>query len=176
MPSCPSVLVIACTVAALAGAAGCINSKEPMRLESKMDGNLQGDMKMQGDMRLQGDMAMDMNGRLETVLRLDGPLQMTVQMQGPTVRYEGTFISDDLLERVRVDRTTDDWLIAVLGEPDVRAKLRDGTEIWRWTYKPVVQQVDMIEIFGGEEKDPKLASRTVFIHLRDGVVIEKWKG
>lgn len=118
----------------------------------------------------------NMHGELETALRLEGPIQMQVQMQGPTVRYEGTYISDELLEHVTVGEATDEWILAVFGEPDARSKLRNGSEIWRWTYRPVEQQTSMVEVFSSTEKEPKLATRSVFIMLRDAIVVEKWKG
>ncbi|MBL8745185.1 MAG: hypothetical protein JNK58_02390 [Phycisphaerae bacterium] len=104
------------------------------------------------------------------------PIQLQVQVQGPTVRYEGTYISDELLERVVIGKATDEWVVAVFGEPDAQSKLRDGSQIWRWTYRPVEQKVSLVEVFGGSEKEPKFSTRSVFIMLRDGVVVEKWKG
>lgn len=117
-----------------------------------------------------------MEGKLETVIRADGPLQLQVQMQGPTIRYEGTYISDELLEYVKIGKSTDEWIVAVFGEPDARSVLKDGSEVWRWTYRPIEQQGSVVELFSKSEKDPKLATRTVFILLRAGVVTEKWKG
>lgn len=117
-----------------------------------------------------------MRGDLSGAIRLEGPIQIQAQIQGPTIKYEGTYISDELLDEVLLSKTTGDWILAVLGEPDVKSPLRDGTEIWRWTYRPVEQQVSIVEIWGSTDKDPKLATRTVFIQLKDDQVIRKWKG
>ena len=128
---------------------------QPMELKSDMKGRLEGDM----------------------ALKLEGPIQMNMQLQGPTIRYEGTSISDELLERVNPGKTTGEWVEAVFGEPSKKTPLSDGTEIWRWTYKPVAQEVSVVSLFGGgSEKEPKLASTTVYVQLRDGIVIDKWKG
>lgn len=118
----------------------------------------------------------DMRGDLATTLKLDGPIQMSLQMQGPTIRYEGTYISDELLGHVEVGKTTGEWVLAVFGKPDAQTALKDGTEIWRWVYHPVEQQVSMVEMFSSSEKEPKLAAHSVFVMLRAGVVVEKWKG
>ncbi len=117
-----------------------------------------------------------MHGELETALRLEGPIQMQVQMQGPTIRYEGTYISDELLGHVEIGKATDEWLLAVFGKPDAQAALKDGSEIWRWTYRPVEQTASIVEMFSSSEEEPKLATRSVFVMLRGGVVVEKWKG
>lgn len=115
-----------------------------------------------------------MKGDLATTIKLEGPMQ--IQLQGPTIKYEGTYISDELLEQIEVSKATDDWILAVLGEPDARSNLRDGTEIWRWTYRPIEQQASIVELWSKSDEEPKLASRSVFVQLRSGVVVRKWKG
>lgn len=147
----PSRIQVAFTFVALSGLLqfGC---SDHMSLDSKLDGNLM------------------------TTMKLDGPIQMQVQMQGPTVRYEGTYISDELLDYVKVGTATAEWLVAVLGEPDAKTPLSDGAAIWRWTYRPVEQQTSLVQVFSSSEEEPKLATRSVFVTLRDGVVVEKWKG
>lgn len=118
----------------------------------------------------------NLKGELVTTVRLAEPIQLQMQLQGPTIRYEGTYISDELVERIQVGKTTDDWILAVLGEPTGRSKLRDGTEIWQWIYRPVVQEASVVEVFAKDEKEPKLATRIVFVQIRGTVVIDKWKG
>ncbi len=125
-------------------------------------------------MRMDGDLKTTMKADLNGAVKLEGPIQ--IQMQGPTIRYEGTYISDELVERVKVGTTTDEWIMAVFGEPTFRAELRDGSQIWRWTYGPVAQQASVIEVFSTSEKEPKLAVRTVFVQVKGGVVVDKWKG
>ena len=55
---------------------GCSAPDKPLQLESRMDGQL--------------------NGELKGALKLEGPIM--IQMQGRTIRYEGTQISDELLD------------------------------------------------------------------------------
>lgn len=144
---------------------GCIPN--PMTM------NLNGDMK--GD--LKGEMKGELKGDLTATLNMTEPLTIQMQMQGPTVKYEGTYISDELVDRIKVDKTTEDWILAVLGEPTAKADLRDGTVIWRWTYRPTVQESAIVEVFGSkDDKDPKLATSTTFVQFRNGIVIDKWKG
>jgi hypothetical protein len=119
-------------------------------------------------MALDGDMTFDGS------LRLEGPVQM--QLSGPSVTYSGTYVSEALFERVRPNETREDWILAVLGEPDVRSRLADGSEIWRWSYQPVAQQGAAIAMWtiGGED-EPMVKQSTTFLHMRDGVVIESWR-
>lgn len=128
------------------------------------------------DGNLNGNVATSLDGQLATTVKVEGPLQLQVQIQGPTIKYEGTNISDELFGIIKVGVTADDWLLAVFGEPDARSTLRDGSEIWRWTYRPVEQQGSMVQVFNKTEKEPQLATRNVFVQLRNRLVIEKWKG
>ena len=148
------------SVALLAALSGCVSGDKPLKLESSMNGQL----------------ATQLDGRLATSFKLDGPVQIQMQLQGPTINYVGTYISDELYDQITLAQATDDWLIAVLGEPTARTPLRDGSEVWRWTYAPTTQQGAVIEIFDKSDKPPKLASRAVFVQLRDLKAIRKWKG
>jgi hypothetical protein len=133
---------------ACAACAAC--SSKPLKLESEM--------------------------KLDGSLRLDGPVEITMNMTGPSVKYTGTYVSEKLLERVRLNSTRADWLVAVFGAPDVQAKLDDGTEIWRWSYLPLEQQGAIVDVFAGGGKDePAVKQSVTVIQLRDGVVIDKWR-
>ena len=134
--------------------------------ESSM--RLDGDMKMTGDMKMQADM----NG----AMRIEGPIQVQMQMQGPSVKYSGVYVSENLLKRVELKETRADWLLAVFGEPTSRTKLDDDSQIWKWAYVPVEQETSLFTVFSSGGKDePKIQTATTFVHLRDGVAVEKWR-
>jgi hypothetical protein len=126
-----------------------------------------GDSKMTMDTTMKGDLA--------TSLKLEGPVQIQMQMQGPTVKYEGVYISDKLLERVKVGETGTDWLVAVMGEPTGKGPLRDGGEIWKWSYRPLEQTASVVSVFGASKDEPALQPSTAFVRVKDGVVVEKWR-
>lgn len=127
-----------------------------------------GDSRMELDSRMKGDLA--------GTLRLDGPVQIQMQLQGPTIKYDGVFVSEKLLERVAIGKTGADWLTAVLGEPTGKATLDDGSEIWKWSYRPLEQEASVVSVFGGgEQEEPKLQPSTSFVRLKDKVVVEKWR-
>jgi len=131
---------------------------------------LEGDMKLSGEMKMEGDL----NG----AMRIEGPIEISMRIDGPSVEYTGIYISETLLERVIVNETRADWLLAVLGEPTGRSRLEDDSEIWKWAYVPVRQKSGSIVTFlsFGEGKDePKIQTATTIIQLRDGLVIEKWR-
>ncbi|HMN95370.1 MAG TPA: hypothetical protein PKC43_04065 [Phycisphaerales bacterium] len=117
--------------------------------------------------------------QLETDMRMqmDGKVEMHMHMQGPSVAYSGTFISEALLGRLEVGKTRSDWVLAVFGEPTDRAALDDGSEIWKWAYLPVRQQGAVITVLstGGGKEEPRIQSSTTFVHIREGVVAEAWR-
>jgi hypothetical protein len=115
-----------------------------------------------------------MDGKLatEVTMKLDGPV--TMNMQGPTIKFSGVYVSQELLDRVELNVTTTDWIIAVFGEPTAKTELRDASEIWKWNYMPMEQQVSFLSLFGGKNDEARPQPWTVFLRLRDGVVIQKW--
>lgn len=119
-----------------------------------------------------GESTMHRAGDLKTTLAFSGPIQ--IHMRGPTIKYEGVYISDALFERVELGKTCVDWLLAVLGEPTKRAPLEDGSAIRKWSYRPVEQEASLVQILSGGDGEPSLHPVTVLVHLRDGVGIEKW--
>lgn len=114
-----------------------------------------------------------LNSNLNAELALKGPV--TLQLQGPVVKYKGTYISKNLMDQVEVNKSTADWVRAVLGEPDVRATLGDGSEIWKWSYSPTEQSIGSLSVFGHSTKDePKLIPVTAYVRIKQGIVTEKW--
>jgi len=125
---------------------------------------------------LDGQMKGEMRGELQTTLKLDGPMTIQMQMQGPTVKYDGVYISEKLFDRVKVGETRADWLLAVFGEPTGKGPLENGDEIWKWAYRPLEQTTSVLSVFGGGTKDePSLQPATAFVRLKDGAVVEKWR-
>jgi len=134
-----------------------------------------GENKMVMDGTMKGDVRGELKGDLAGTFKLDGPMQIQMQMQGPTIKYEGTFISEKLFDRVKVGETESDWLLAVLGEPNFKTALANGHEIWRWTYRPMEQTGSVLSVFGGSKDEPTLQPSTSFIRLSGGTVVEKWR-
>lgn len=119
-----------------------------------------------------GNSSMRLDGDLKTTLAFAEPIQ--IQLRGPTIQYEGVYVSEKILERVEPGKTRTDWLLAVLGEPTSRSPLEDGSEIWKWCYRPVEQEASFVQIMGGGDGEPSLHPVSSYVHVRNGVAIEKW--
>lgn len=111
--------------------------------------------------------------RMEATLDLKGPIQM--QIQGPVVRYEGTFVSEGLFGEVMEGETSESWALAAFGEPDRRSELEDGSALLVWSYRLMEVEGSGLNIvdFGGENQPAQV---TTILHVADGVVIHKWRG
>lgn len=142
------------TVVVILGLASCGDSS------MKMDGNV--------------TMAGKMDGNLNGSMRLEGPIQ--IQMAGPSVTYEGTYVSQPMFDRVKVGVTTGEWLLAVFGPTSAQTPLSTGTELWRWTCQPASEQISFLTVLSvGGDKEPSMRRSLAIVELRDGVVIDKWR-
>jgi hypothetical protein len=112
--------------------------------------------------------------RLEGAVEIKGPIQM--QLSGPSITYAGVYVSEALFDRIDEGSTTGEWVRAVIGEPMSTSQLRDGTEIWRWSYQPERESLAPITVWSsGGKEEPRVRQSLTFLQLRDGIVIEKWR-
>jgi hypothetical protein len=107
-------------------------------------------------------------------IALPGPI--TIQLQGPGSEYQGTYVSEAMMERIQLGATDGEWLLAVVGEPDSRHAMKDGSEIWKWVYRPAAGALPILNLMGQDEKKPDPQPITAYVRLKDGVVIDKWRG
>ena len=108
-------------------------------------------------------------------IALTGPI--TIKLEGPSVEYEGVYVSEAMMERIVLNETDSEWLLAVVGEPTSRHPMRDGTEIWKWVYRPSGTQLPLVDLLGqGQEEKPDPQPITAYVRLKDGRVVDKWRG
>ena len=120
---------------------------------------------------MRADAKLDLHG----TFAIEGPIQMQLSASG--MAHEGTYISKELMGFVKVNETTGEWVLAVFGEPDFKSTLSDGTEIWRWSYRPLGSEAALVRLFDKQkEEDPQPQPVTNVLQVRDGKVIAKWQG
>lgn len=117
-------------------------------------------VELAGPVKVEGPIALDALRIDQTVpiqiqgsvpIQLPGPV--TIQIQGPSVEYEGTYISEALMDRVQLGNTTGEWILAVIGEPQMRTKMSDGSEISKWVYRPTGSQGSLVNLLGREDPE-----------------------
>ncbi len=110
---------------------------------------------------------------LELRLALEGPVE--IMMQGPSTSYEGTYISEEQFDWIDEDKTSAEWVRAAFGPPDFETDLSDGSQVWRWTFRPTRSEGELFKVFGGSD-EPEPSHITALVQIRNGVVVAKRRG
>jgi hypothetical protein len=98
-----------------------------------------------------------------------------IRVEGPMMVFEGHYISDELFERIKLNETTSDWVLALLGDPTSQTTLDDGTEVWKWIYREQGINTSILQLTSSDDA-PTLPQMLTFVRLREGTVIDKWRG
>jgi outer membrane protein assembly factor BamE (lipoprotein component of BamABCDE complex) len=88
--------------------------------------------------------------------------------------HTGTNVGQSTFDQIKAGSTTVGWVHATLGDPT--SKTVDGDdEIWKYTYTEHTDSGGYVFlIFGGSSSNEKTS--TAFIEIKDGIVINKWRG
>jgi outer membrane protein assembly factor BamE (lipoprotein component of BamABCDE complex) len=91
-----------------------------------------------------------------------------------TETRSGNYVAESTFAKIEPGKTTAGWVQATLGEPTSKSTA-DGNEIWKYTY---TQKTDnsgaVFLIFGGHNSSE--TTGTAFVEIKDGVVVNKWRG
>ena len=82
-------------------------------------------------------------------------------------------IGSETLTRIDKGSTRDDWVLAVMGQPSMTARIGGGdTEIWKYPYKFEDKGKRMI-LLGS--RDSMVGERVIYVQLSNGVVTDWWQ-
>jgi outer membrane protein assembly factor BamE (lipoprotein component of BamABCDE complex) len=89
-------------------------------------------------------------------------------------RYEGRYVSDETLARIQPG-ASQEYVIALIGEPSLRTDLSDGSSIWKWAYsKKVTSQNHVLLLFSGDSS--KESQGAVYVDFGpDHLVRRNWR-
>lgn len=89
-------------------------------------------------------------------------------------RYEGRYVSDETLAQIQPG-ATQEYVIALIGEPSSRSELSDNSEVWKWAYsKRVTSQNHVLLLFSGDSS--KESAGAVYVDFGpDGLVRRHWR-
>ncbi|MCK6528349.1 hypothetical protein L6R50_12605 [Myxococcota bacterium] len=165
----PTPLALAALAAAVSG---CPDPTVALRTEGplQVEGRIPVQVSAEVPVRLSGELPVEFSGQIPV------RVEATLRVEGPSVAWRGVYVSEDLLGHIEEGKTRADWLRAVIGEPTARATLDDGTEIWKWAYEPLRSTGDLVQVFGGGGEEPTPKPIIAYVRLKDGVVVEKWRG
>lgn len=89
-------------------------------------------------------------------------------------KYEGRYVSDETLTQIQRG-ATQEYVLALIGEPSSRTDLSDGTSIWKWAYsKRVSSQNSVFLLFSGDSS--KESAGAVYVDFGpDHLVRRHWR-
>ncbi len=91
-----------------------------------------------------------------------------------TTKMMGKQVSDDTLARIEVGVTSEDWVVATLGEPTSREKVNDSTTIMKYASKKI-RSANSTLLFVFDTSSKKEEKRTVYFEFRNGILDRYWE-
>src|SRR5262249_4578870 len=85
----------------------------------------------------------------------------------------GKYVSAETLAHVEPGKSQE-YVIAVLGDPTSKTSLSDGTEIWRWTWRERKTSSGAVLFVIDADKSSENEHST-YVEFRDGVVSKSWQ-
>ena len=107
-------------------------------------------------------------------VNVDKPIRVVIE--GLAIEYQGTFVPAALFAQVK-DGDRDEYVRAILGEPDQKSDLSDGTTIYRWHFRPKTAPGTLVSLLGNRnnaEVPPEQV--TTIVIFKSGLVTQKWRG
>ena len=88
----------------------------------------------------------------------------------------GNYVADSTFSQIEPGKTSAGWVKATLGEPDTKEKVADSnSEIWKYSYTEKKESSGAVFLlFGGSDRKEKTGH--AFVEIKDGVVVNKWRG
>lgn len=95
---------------------------------------------------------------------------------GSVSEFNGPNIGDRTLAQIKPGKTTQEWILAVLGEPTEKATVADSDgeiEVWKWIRRKVTTTRGSAFVISSRSKTEEV--RTVYVEFKDEVVTRAWR-
>ncbi len=115
-----------------------------------------------------------MFGLCLTGLILFGSGCLVVSHKSVTLGSKGPMVSAKTLEQIELGRTSKAKVIALLGEPNSKQELDDGTELYKYVYTKQTQKNAVVFLLLTSHDTVDERSE-LFVEIKDGVVQNFWK-
>ncbi|MBL8861353.1 MAG: outer membrane protein assembly factor BamE [Planctomycetes bacterium] len=85
----------------------------------------------------------------------------------------GRYVSAETLRQIEPGRTQD-YVLALIGDPSSKSQLENGIEIWKWTYSETRRREGrLIFVFSGDES--QRVDGATYVEFQDRVVKKSWQ-
>src|SRR3954470_20067035 len=90
-------------------------------------------------------------------------------------KRHGNYVAPQTFDQIEPGKTTSGWVKATLGEPSSTTDAGGGSEIWKWTYTERTDSSGTVFLLcaGSGTKEQ---TGNAFVEIKDGVVVNKWRG
>jgi outer membrane protein assembly factor BamE (lipoprotein component of BamABCDE complex) len=88
--------------------------------------------------------------------------------------HEGRYVGDETLAQIRPG-ATQEYVLALVGEPSSRNELSDGSAVWKWTYSQrVTSKNHVLLLFSGDSS--RVTQGAVYVEFGpDKLVRRTWR-
>jgi hypothetical protein len=86
----------------------------------------------------------------------------------------GTFVGKGTLEQIEPGRSTESFVVALLGQPTTRKDLGDGTELMRWVHTRRRTSSGGVFLLVASHNESE-TNTTTYVLLRDSIVDRVWQ-
>lgn len=89
--------------------------------------------------------------------------------------HSGSYVSDSTWSKLEKGRTSQEWVLTVIGQPTSKSTVPGGKEVWKFSYTTRTENDGAVFlIFAGSSKEENASN--AFIEFKDGIVTDWWRG
>jgi hypothetical protein len=91
-------------------------------------------------------------------------------------KVSGSYVAESTFDKIQPGKTSAGWVKATLGEPNSKEAVEStGSEIWKYSYTQTKESSGAVFLlFSGH--DTKETTGHAYVEMKDGVVVNKWRG
>lgn len=94
--------------------------------------------------------------------------------QHSNTKISGTYVQPSDLSQVRLNHSTSDDVLNILGSPSAKRTDSDATEVWSWSWtRQESGSGHVFLLFNGSSN--KKVDQSAHIRFQNGIAIEKWR-
>jgi len=88
--------------------------------------------------------------------------------------YQGRFVGEETLSKIEPG-TTQEYVLAVIGEPTTRTNLSTGGSVWKWEFSEKVTRKGHILFVLRDDSTKETRGATYVEFGEDGLVTSSWR-
>src|SRR5271170_7192957 len=112
-------------------------------------------------------------GHLTLLLSISWLLSGCLVATSSQTTHSGDYVSDATWSKLEKGRTSQEWVLTVIGQPTSKSTVGSGKEIWKFSYTTRTENNGAVFlIFAGSSKEEN--SSNAYIEFKNGIVTDWW--